>query len=94
MEKNGLIQKNIVIQNLKCSGCSKTIEKALMEIEGLQSVEINVEESRIKYAIKSHKINDQVENKLANLGYPLLDSENNTLHKINSFVSCAKGKLS
>lgn len=94
MEKNGINTKLFTVQNLKCQACSKSITNALGKINGIKSIEVDVENAKIKIQAISNRAIEMAESKLSKLGYPVSKSENNTLHKINSFVSCAKGKLS
>lgn len=94
MEKNGINTKIFTVQNLKCQGCSNSITSALDKIDGIKSIEVDVENSEITIQAISNRAVEMAESKLSKLGYPISNSENNTLHKINSFVSCAKGKFS
>lgn len=93
MEKYG-VKNSLFVQNLKCGGCAATIEKALNAMEGVTSVKVNQETSEVIYTSFANDSNIMVESKLASIGYPAVDSDNTTMHKINSFVSCAKGRLS
>ncbi len=91
MELN--MNTSIVVQNLKCGGCAKTITGKLSEIENISGIEINIEESEITFNYLSKSDVDVVKNKLSALGYPSIDDDNTVLSKAKSFVSCATGKF-
>lgn len=87
----------IVVENLKCHGCANTIRKSISQMEGVSSVEVDVEEGRVEVSFEEPKSLDQIKARLLHLGYPEVD----TLHGIDkvaanakSFVSCAVGRMS
>jgi len=85
--------KTINILNLKCNGCANTIKKGLLSIEGINNVEVTLENSEIKINEVSDDIFTQVKEKLSKMGYPEVGDANSMLHKAKSMVSCATGKL-
>ena len=86
--------KTINILNLKCNGCANTIKKGLLSIEGINNVEVTLENSEIKINEVSDDVFTQVKEKLSKMGYPEVGDANSMLHKAKSMVSCATGKLS
>ena len=86
--------KTINILNLKCNGCANTIKKGLLSIEGINEVEVTLENSEIKINEVSDEIFTQVKEKLSKMGYPEVGDANSMMHKAKSMVSCATGKLS
>ena len=86
--------KTINILNLKCNGCANTIKKGLLSIEGINNVEVTLENSEIKINEVSDDVFTQVKEKLSKMGYPEVGDANSMLHKAKSMVSCASGKLS
>ena len=86
--------KTINILNLKCNGCANTIKKGLLSIEGINKVEVTLENSEIKINEVSDDVFTQVKEKLSKMGYPEVGDANSMLHKAKSMVSCASGKLS
>ncbi len=88
------MKTSIIIQNLKCDGCAKTITSKLTEFSTISDVMVDVEASTVSFVYE--KINDAlaVKDKLKYLGYPSIDSENSIASKAMSFVSCATGKMS
>ena len=82
----------IQIENLKCGGCASTIKKAILAIEGVSEIEIDIEKS-IVLIISENDSAEQIKLKLSKLGYPEVGDKNTVLHKAKSFVSCAVGRM-
>ena len=80
----------IEVENIKCGGCMNTIKKELLQIVGIQEVNITKEEDKID--IMGEVNRELVIQKLATLGYPE-KGNNNLLHKAKSYVSCAVGRM-
>jgi len=85
--------QNIRIDNLKCGGCANTIKKNLEKIEGVASVEVDVEKSEVAVTHQDTLDRAVLVEKLAKLGYPEAGT-GNVLQKAKSYVSCAVGKIS
>jgi len=83
-----------VIQNLKCGGCAHTIKTALDKLDGVSNVKVDNDESTVTFDYQASDQLNNVLDKLAQLGYPVADEDNDLLTKARSFVSCAKGRLS
>ena len=83
----------INILNLKCNGCASTIKKGLLSIDGVNEVDVTLENSEIKINDVSDTIFTSVKEKLSKMGYPEVGDANTMLHKAKSFVSCATGKM-
>ncbi|MGB5554999.1 MAG: heavy-metal-associated domain-containing protein [Flavobacteriaceae bacterium] len=88
------MKTSIMVQNLKCGGCAKTITSKISEIENISEVMVNVESSMVSFAYQNSNDAIRVMDKLKNLGYPSIDSKNSMAAKAISFVSCATGKMS
>tara|TARA_B100000767_G_C19478860_1_gene415325 strand:+ start:266 stop:532 length:267 start_codon:yes stop_codon:yes gene_type:complete len=82
----------IQIENLKCGGCASTIKKAILAIEGVSEIEIDIEKSMVSITSKHDNV-EEIRLKLSKLGYPELGDKNTVLHKAKSFVSCAIGRI-
>ena len=88
-----MIQKEeIIIANLKCSGCATTIKNELMKIVGVKSVDVNVDNDAVNVSY------DQVSRetiiaKLHDLGYPEATEKNGLLLQIKSYTSCMVGRI-
>lgn len=83
----------INILNLKCNGCANTIKKGLLSLEGVNEVDVTLENSEIKINEVSESIFNIVKEKLSKMGYPEVGDANTLLHKAKSFVSCASGRM-
>ncbi len=88
------MKTSIIVQNLKCGGCAKTITSKLSAVENITDVIVDVAASRVSFMHEN--LNDalQVKEKLKVLGYPSVDSKNSLTAKAVSFMSCATGKMS
>ncbi len=83
----------IEILNLKCHGCANTVKKGLLNIEGIDKVDVDVENSKVIVPTEDDKIIKEVKEKLSKMGYPELGDANTMIHKAKSFVSCASGRM-
>jgi copper chaperone CopZ len=88
------METTLIIQNLKCGGCAKTIMTKLSEISGISNAEVNIDNSAISFHYKSEDVLSSVKEMLLSLGYPIEGEANSVLSKAKSFVSCATGRLS
>ena len=59
----------IILANLKCNGCASTIKKELLKLEGVKSVEVDIEKDTISLSYENVE-RDIIINKLHSLGYP------------------------
>lgn len=87
------MKQTVYIENLKCGGCAATIVKGLTSINGVEDVNVDVENSAVLFS-SDDEILTTVKEKLSHLGYPEVGDKNTVLHKAKSFVSCATGKMS
>ena len=83
----------IEILNLKCNGCANTVKKGLLNIEGIDKVDVDLENSKVIVPTEDDKIIKEVKEKLSKMGYPELGDANTMIHKAKSFVSCASGRM-
>ncbi len=83
----------IEILNLKCHGCANTVKKGLLNIEGIDKVDVDLENSKVIVPTNDEQIIEKVKAKLSKMGYPELGDANTMLHKSKSFVSCASGRM-
>ncbi|MCP4975568.1 MAG: heavy-metal-associated domain-containing protein [Maribacter sp.] len=88
------MKATIIVQNLKCGGCAKTITNKLLELENISEVQVFPNTSTVSFAYQDSGDAINVKDKLKDLGYPSIDSKNTLASKAKSFVSCATGKMS
>lgn len=87
------------VENIRCGGCENTIRRKLKEINGVDDIEVNIEEQIVAVTTNADaedNIRELISEKLTSLGYPEAGQEgSNTLKtKATSVVSCAIGKVS
>ncbi len=82
---------SIEVENIKCSGCVKSINSSLLAIVGVKSVEVDIDKEIV--AVEGEEsTKTEVISKLASMGYPER-GQNDLLHRAKSYVSCAIGKM-
>ena len=96
IQRNGS-RTRLIVDNIKCGGCAKTITKALNEL-GFEDVVVDPESSfvEVNSPQDAAKLLEAV-SKLKDLGYPLIDTEEGLKAlalKAKSYLSCAIGKMS
>lgn len=84
----------IQIENLKCGGCANTIKKGILSIDGITTIDIDIEKSEVVFDSEDKSVLEVAREKLAKMGYPEVGTSNSTLQKAKSFVSCAVGRMS
>jgi copper chaperone len=85
----------IDIENLKCGGCANSIQKNLLQLAEVQSVEVDVERAQVQVDCTATAL-DEVKSVLQSLGYPERGSVQgleSVSSKAKSFVSCAVGRI-
>jgi copper chaperone len=83
----------IEIQNLKCGGCVNTITKELNNIEGIQQISIDKDNSTVSFETDISTQVEVVKQRLSAIGYPEVGDDNSLIDKAKSYVSCAIGKI-
>jgi copper chaperone CopZ len=57
-------------QNIKCMGCVNTIREGLTELDDVDQVEVDLQQSHV--TVTGHQLSiDELAEKMAALGYPL-----------------------
>ncbi len=88
------MQTDIIIANLSCGGCVNTITKRVGSLEGVTSVSVSLENNIVSTEHDDNINRAEIVSLLRSLGYPEATEENGLLTKIQSKISCAKGKFS
>jgi copper chaperone len=105
LKKHGIIEMNqtpgkpqvrLVLDNIKCGGCGKTISKAMIDL-GFKNVSVDPEQSFVEMdgPVEAAQLNVAL-HRLRELGYPLVDTEEGLKAialKARSYLSCAIGKM-
>lgn len=86
----------IEVENIKCSGCERSILKGLAAIDGISDVVVDRDQQSIRFSGPA-PLRAIVTEELRSMGYP----EKGSVHGLNaglanakSFVSCAIGRVS
>lgn len=92
--------QTITVENIKCGGCANGIKQALMAIEGVKNVAVDIEAGLVslEFSVEDNteKELDLVKQKLHSMGYPEVGSVAGLKAagaKAKSYVSCAVGKM-
>jgi copper chaperone len=88
------MKATIIVQNLKCGGCARTITNKLSELENISEVQVSPNTSMVSFEYEDSSDALNVKDKLKDLGYPSIDSKNTLASKAKSYLSCATGKMS
>lgn len=87
----------IEVENIRCGGCTKTITKKLTAIDGINSVDIAIDDQVVTLDAKDESVRAEAVTALIKMGYPELGSVEGVdalKSKAKSVVSCAIGKVS
>jgi copper chaperone len=84
------------VENIKCGGCANSIRKALAGLEGVGSVDVDIERGEVRVD-GGDAARATVATRLLELGYPergTASGVGSAAAKAKSFVSCAIGRMS
>ena len=88
---------DIEVENIRCGGCANTITKKLMTLDGVERVDIAIEEQIVTIEAVDDSSRDAYIKALLAMGYPEQGSVEGIAAlkgKAKSVVSCAIGKVS
>lgn len=88
-----MVSEDIFVQNLKCGGCAHTLSQGLLKIEGVQKVDVDVENGMVRIERKEDISKQLVLDTLLKMGYPAQDQANGLFTQAKSYVSCMIGKV-
>lgn len=90
-----MTRETLIVENIKCGGCEKTITSSLSALPGVSEIQIDRAEQRVSFESASPETRARVADKLRSLGYPEAGSTQGLASAAayaTSFVSCAIGK--
>lgn len=88
-------KETIKIANLKCGGCANTITKRIAELNGVEAVQVDVDQDEVEIIYNKELIQlSEIKDRLHSLGYPEATEENGLLTQLKSYASCMVGRLS
>ncbi len=85
--------EKILVANLKCGGCEKTIKCKILEMKGVETVDVNHEEDSVTVNYGGEITRKDIIKKLHNLGYPEATDENGLILQLKSYGSCLIGRI-
>lgn len=86
--------EEIIVANIKCSGCATTIKNELLKLSGVSNAEIFNEKDLVKVSYSDTTNREVIVNKLHSLGYPEATERNGLLIQLKSYASCMVGRVS
>lgn len=101
MKNPGIIVREtrtqLIVDNIKCGGCAKTISQALSKL-GYKNIVVIPEQSSVELDSPDDPATIATAvSRLRELGYPLIETEEGLAAvalKAKSYLSCALGKIS
>jgi len=87
------MRTSIIVQNLKCGGCAKTITSKISELTNISEVIVDNDTSTVSFIAQNSEDALTVKDRLKTLGYPSVEDQNSMMTKAKSYVSCATGKM-
>ena len=88
------MKASIIVQNIKCAGCAKTISTKLNELKNVTDVSVDQEISAVHFTYSKTDEALEIMEILESLGYPSIENKNSLKTKARSYFSCAVGKIS
>lgn len=87
------MRATVHIQNLKCSGCKKTIINKLSEVKNISDVEVLLEDNSVSFEYLTYRDYEKAMHQLSIFGYPMVEADNTFFTKAKSYISCAIGHM-
>lgn len=84
--------EEIIVANIKCSGCVATIQSELLKLNGVAGAEVFKEKDMVQVSFDGIE-REAIIAKLNALGYPEATEKNGLLMQLKSFSSCMTGKI-
>jgi len=85
--------ETIQIMNLSCKGCVNTISRNIKNIDGVVSVDVNLETANVTVEHDGSVNREDIAKLLHSLGYPEVNNPNSVLTKLKSKKSCIIGRI-
>jgi copper chaperone len=87
------MNERLFVANMKCSGCAHSIKTKLGEINGIDSVAVELENDAIDIGYDSLATRHTIIQKLHDMGYPEATEENGLLLQLKSYANCMVGRM-
>ncbi|MEG1648721.1 MAG: heavy metal-associated domain-containing protein [Rikenellaceae bacterium] len=90
------MKTTIIVDNIRCGGCSNSIHKSLAALTGVFGVEVDIPEGKITIQHTDELPREQMTAKLLSMGYPEVGTAKGfqaVKAGATSLMSCAIGKI-
>ncbi len=87
---------SIQVENIRCGGCTNTITKKLKALDGVNDVDVAIEDQIVSVEADDQSVRDAVVKALFAMGYPeqgSVEGMDALKEKAKSVVSCAVGRI-
>lgn len=82
----------IYVENIKCGGCANSIRSSLSKIEGVDQINVDIENGVVSTIAEDFVDEVQLRKVLHKMGYTA-PGEGGSLDKAKSYVSCMIGRI-
>jgi copper chaperone len=83
---------DLIVENIKCSGCAHTIKTGLSKLPGVESVDVDIPNGVIHIETHAETKRESLIEKLHHMGYPE-PGKGSGITTATSFVSCMIGRV-
>lgn len=80
------------VENIKCGGCANSIKSSLSKIEGVDQINVDIENGVISTTAEDFVDEVELRKVLHTMGYTA-PGEGGTIDKAKSYVSCMIGRI-
>ena len=88
-----MIHEEIIVANVKCSGCAATISSKVGKLPGVEKVIVDPDADSVVVDYSREEDRGEIIRTLKKLGYPEATEENGLLLQVKSYASCMIGRL-
>lgn len=68
-----MMKKEVLIEGMKCQGCANTVQERFAEIEGVESVEVDLATKKVMIESQSEILENRLVAALADTKYSLVE---------------------
>lgn len=67
------MEKTIIIEGMSCSHCTNRVKESLQQMNGVESVEMNLEEKSAKITISNPISEEEIKKQIEEAGYSVIE---------------------
>lgn len=87
------MRTTVHIQNLKNSGCARTIIHKLSQQKNISDVDVNLKDESVSFDFHTNHDFERAKHVLSAIGYPIVGRENKLFTKAKSYWSSVVGRI-